>query len=90
MNEFQPKLVLDSRINDIFDKIDIAVERYAAQSTYQPYRSVNSSNCGTTFNVNVPSENIAIDRRILIQTDLNFEVYITGASVPGDVVFQWG
>jgi hypothetical protein len=29
-------------------------------------------------------------RRILIQTGLNFEVNITGASVAGDVVFQWG
>jgi ABC-type phosphonate transport system ATPase subunit len=26
MNEFQPRLVLDSRINDITDKIDIAVK----------------------------------------------------------------
>jgi hypothetical protein len=91
MNEFQPKLVLDSRINDSKDKIDIAVERSAAQSTYQPFRSVNSSNSSITFNVNFPSENIAIDLRILIQTDLNFEVNITGATtVAGDVVFQWG
>ena len=40
MNEFQPRLVLDSRINDITDKIDIAVESSAAQTTYQPFRSV--------------------------------------------------
>ena len=32
MNEFQPKLVLDSRINDITDKIDIAVESSAAEA----------------------------------------------------------
>lgn len=90
MNEFEPKLVLDSRINDITDKIDVAVESSAAQSTYQPFRSVNSSNSSITFNVNVPSENIAIDRRILIQTDLNFEVYITGGTVAGETVFEWG
>ena len=91
MNEFKPRLVLDSRINDITDKIDIAVESSAAQSTYQPFRSVNSSNSSITFNVNVPSENIAIDRRILIQTVLEFEVNITGAPVSDTVpVFQWG
>jgi hypothetical protein len=90
MNEFKPRLVLDSRINDITDKIDIAVESSAAQSTYQPFRSINTSNSSITFNVNVPSENIAIDRRILIQTDLNFEVNITGATIADDVVFQWG
>ena len=91
MNEFQPRLVSDSRINDITDKIDIAVESSAAQSTYQPFRSVNSSNSSITLNVNVSSENIAIDRRILIQTDLNFEVNITGASVSATVpVFERG
>ena len=88
MNEFQPRLVLDSRINDITDKIDIAVESSAAQSTYQPFRSVNSSNSSITFNVNTPSENIAINQRILIQTDFYFEVYITGATVAVDRVFE--
>jgi hypothetical protein len=90
MNEFQPRLVLDSRIHDFTDKIDIAVESSAAQSTYQPFRSVNSSNNSITFNVNVPSENIAIDRRILIHTDLNFEVNITGDTFAGNLVFEWG
>ena len=60
----------------ITDKIDIAVESSAAQSTYQPFRSVNTSNSSITFNVNVPSENIAIDRRILIQTDLNLKLIL--------------
>jgi hypothetical protein len=36
------KLILDPRINDITDKIDIDVESSAAKSTYQPFRSVNS------------------------------------------------
>ena len=31
MNEFEPKLVLDSRINDISDKVDVAVESLAGQ-----------------------------------------------------------
>jgi hypothetical protein len=88
MNEFKPRIVLDSRINNISDKIDIAVESSAAQSTYQPFRSVNTSNSSITFNVTVPTENIAIDRRILIQTVLEFEVNITGAILAGDVVFQ--
>ena len=33
---------------------------------------------------------IAIDRRILIQTDLKFKVNITGDTIADDVVFQWG
>ena len=90
MNEFQTKLVLDSRINDITDKIDVAVESSAAQSTYQSFPSVNSSNSSITWNVNIPSENIAVDRRVLIKTKVSFTVNI-GAGVPvGEQAFKWG
>lgn len=89
MNEFVPKLVLDSRIHDISDKVDIAVESSAAQSTYQNFKSVNNSNSSITFNVNIPSENIAVDRRILMNTTLKFEVNISDVPV-GSVAFQWG
>ena len=90
MNEFQPKLVLDSRINDISDKVDVAVESSAAQSTYQSFPSVNSSNSSITWNVNVPSENIAIDRRVLIKSNLFFTVNIGAGVDEGDQAFQWG
>jgi hypothetical protein len=90
MNEFQPKLVLDSRINDISDKVDVAVESSAAQSTYQSFPSVNSSNSSITWNVNVPSENIAIDRRVLIKSNLFFTVNIGAGVAEGDQAFQWG
>jgi hypothetical protein len=82
MNEFVPKLVLDSRIHDISDKVDVAVDSSAAQSTYQNFKSVNNSNSSITFNVNVPSENIAVDRRVLFSTTLKFQVKITNVPVP--------
>ena len=90
MNEFQPKLVLDSRIGDISDKIDVAVESSAAQSTYQSFPSVNSSNSSITWNVNVPSENIAIDRRVLIQSTIAFTVNIGAGTAVDDYAFKWG
>ena len=89
MNEFEPKLVLDSRINDISDKIDVAVESSAAQSTYQSFPIVNSSNSSITWNVNVPSENIAVDRRIFIQSDIDFTITYTN-TLSGTTVFSWG
>jgi len=89
MNEFVPKLVLDSRIHDITDKVEVAVESSAAQSTYQEFPSVNSSNSSITFNVNIPSENIAVDRSVLIQTAIKFQLSI--GNVPeNDLAFQWG
>lgn len=93
--DYQPKLVLDSRIHDISDRVDVAVESSGSQSTYQPFPAVNSSNNSVTFNVNVPSENIAVDRRVLFQSDFNFTVTIgpttAGNIIPeGQSVFQWG
>ena len=89
MNEFTPKLVLDSRIHDITHKVDVAVESSGSQSTYQNFPSVNSSNSSITFNVNVPSENIAVDRRILLQTDFTFTVEITNVPATKNA-FCWG
>jgi hypothetical protein len=89
MNEFKPKLVLDSRIHDITDRIDVAVESSAAQSTYQNFKSVNSSNSSITFNVNIPSENIAVDRRILMNATVNLTINITNVPV-GSNAFEWG
>jgi hypothetical protein len=89
MNEFTPKLVLDSRIDDISDKVDVSVESSAAQSTYQTFKSVNNSNSSITWNVNIPSENIAVDRRILMNTKIKFTVTITGVPV-GDNALEWG
>ena len=90
MNEFQPRLVLDSRINDITDKIDFAVESSASQSTYQSFPAVNSSNNSITWNVNVPSENIAVDRRVLIQSTIAFTVNIGAGTAVNDYAFKWG
>ena len=90
MNEFEPKLVLDSRINDISDKIDVAVESSAAQSTYQSFPSVNSSNSSITWNVNIPSENIAVDRRVLIKSEVSFTVNIGAGTPIGEQAFKWG
>ena len=90
MNEFEPKLVLDSRINDISDKIDVVVESSAAQSTYQSFPSVNASNSSITWNVNVPSENIAVDRRVLMKSEVFFTVNINDEVPVGSTAFKWG
>jgi hypothetical protein len=90
MNKFEPKLVLDSRINDISDKVDVAVESSADQSTYQSFPSVNASNTSINWNVNIPSENLAIDRRVLIKSVVNFTVNIGSGNNSGDQVFKWG
>ena len=89
MNEFQPKLVLDSRINDISDKVDVAVESSAAQSTYQSFPSTTASNSSINWNINIPSENVAVDRKIYINTDLTFTVKLENVPQGTATPFRW-
>ena len=86
---FDPKLVLDSRIADISDRVDVAVHSGAGQVSYTPYASTNVSNSSLTFNVNIPSENLAIDRRVLLSTRLGFTVRVSDVPV-GENAFHWG
>jgi hypothetical protein len=92
--DYSPKLVLDSRIYDISDKVDVAVESSGSQSTYQPYPSTNTSNSSINFNCNIPSENIAVDRRVLLSSDFNFTVTIVNATghmvLEDKPAFEWG
>ena len=89
MNEFQPKLVLVSRINDISDKVDVAVESSAAQSTYQSFPSTTASNSSINWNINIPSENVAVDRKIYINTDLTFTVKLENVPLGTATPFRW-
>ncbi len=93
--DYTPKLVLDSRIRDISDKVNVDVESSGSQSTYQPYPAINSSNSSITFNVNVPSEDIAVDRRVLIDADFNFTITIGPTTTTNEIpqnaaAFKWG
>jgi hypothetical protein len=96
MSDFRTVLIEDSRIADITDKEVFGVQSGASQSTYQQFQAVSASNSSIVFNVQIPSENIVIDRHLLLQTTLNFTVQINGttqgaAGVPaGQQAFQYG
>jgi hypothetical protein len=89
MSDFRTVLIEDSRIADITSTEVFGVQSSAAQSTYQQFQAVSTSNSSIVFNVQIPSENIVIDRHLLISSQLSFE--ITAGSVPvGEQVFQYG
>jgi len=96
MSDFRTVLIEDSRIADITDKEVFGVQSGASQSTFQQFQAVSASNSSIVFNVQIPSENIVIDRHLLLQTTLNFKVQIDGtdqgkAGVPaGQQAFQYG
>ena len=88
-DQIQSVLIEDSRIADITDKEIFGVHSSASQSTYQQYSANTQSNSSITFNCQIPSENIVIDREVKIQSTVTFT--LTFAGVPaGEVACDWG
>ena len=89
MSDFRTVLIEDARIADITATEVFGVQSSASQSTYQQFQAVSSSNSSIVFNVQVPSENIVIDRHLLLASQLAFQ--ISAGNVPvGAQVFQYG
>lgn len=89
MSDFKTVLIESSVIADITPEEVFGVKSGPSASTYQQFQAVSSSNSSMVFSVQVPSENIVIDRHVLIQSTVSFT--ITAGSVPlGDQVIQWG
>ena len=84
-----PVSIEDSRISDITDKEIFGVHSSASQSTYQQYQANTQTNSSITFNCQIPSENIVIDREIKIQSTVTFTIQATNVP-PGEDVFNWG
>ena len=89
MSDLKTVLINDSRIEDISGDISFAVQGGAQQSTFQPQQSNTSSNSSHSWQINVPSENIVVDRRLLLDTDVRFKIRITNVPI-GSVAFNWG
>ena len=61
----------------------------ASQSTYQQFPFNSASNSSLTANIQIPSESIVSDARVLWKSDLNLT--ITCGNVPaGTQAFQYG
>ena len=89
MSDLKTVLINDSRIEDISSDISFTVQGGPQQSTYQPQQANTSSNTSHTWQINVPSENIVVDRRILIDTDVTFTITVTNVTA-GAIAFNWG
>jgi len=93
MSDFRCVLIEDARIADITSTEGFGVISGASQSTFQQFQAVSSSNSSLVFNIQIPSENIVIDRHLLLASELSFEISAGGASNPvpiGAKVFQYG
>ena len=89
MSDFRTVLIEDARIADITATETFGVQSSAAQSTYQQFQAVSTSNSSIVFNIQVPSENIVIDRKVDLASQLAFQLNL--GNVPlGDQCFQYG
>lgn len=91
MSDFRCVLIEDARIADITSTEGFGVLSGASQSTFQQFQAVSASNSSIVFNVQIPSENIVIDRHLMIRSELKFELNLsTAPGVVGANVFQYG
>lgn len=74
-------LIKDARLADITSKESYAVMSGGSQVTANQISATSKSTSSLVFSVQVPSENIVIDRNILLRATVDFTIYINaGAS----------
>ena len=78
--DFSTVLIKDSRINDISHEEIFGVQSGASQSTFQQFTAVSSSAQSITFNIQVPSESIVIDRNVRIKSTINLQIQIPSSN----------
>ena len=81
MTDFiNPVLIKDSRIDNIVDTIGYGVFSGASQSTFQQYPASSTSANQIVFNCPMPSENILIDRNIMIRATYKIKYSINNVA----------
>jgi len=98
MSDIRTILVKDSVIGDISSDIDFAVYSGSAQNTYQTFPATSNSNSSMVFAVQIPSENVIIDRAVMISSplslvitiDSNSALYQAASPPAGFQVFNYG
>ena len=95
MSDFRCVLIEPSVIADITSQEVYGVESGASQSTFVNFPAVATSNSSVVFSCLIPSENIVVDRHVLMKANLNFTIQIGTSATPsvalaGTQVFNYG
>jgi hypothetical protein len=100
MSQFKSVLIEDNLVGLLTDEITFGVQS-APKINYQSFGATSTSASNITFNCQIPSQNIVLDRNLLLSTDVNFTLQFglpganagnpVGAGVPnGQLFFQYG
>ena len=93
MADFSTVKVADAVIGDITDSLVFGVKSGAASSTYQSFPVTSPSNSSLVWQISVPSENVVVDRRVLMRSGMTLTLYVdnlAGNLVVGSRVFEYG
>ena len=80
----------DQTISDITDELSFGVVKGASNNSFQQFEAQTKSSSSINVNINVPSESIILNRKVMLQTTLNFEIEITGVPDTTSNVFNYG
>ena len=84
--DFKTALIEQAVIADITDEETFGVMSGPAQSTYQQFQATTQSSSSVVFNIQIPSENIVIDRNLHIQSTIGVSVKVASVVQVGG---QW-
>lgn len=73
-NDFKKVLVKDDRIAGITDQITYAVNKGGQNMTPSQFQAISQSTSSHTYNIQVPSEQTLIDRRVLWQSTVVLQI----------------
>jgi len=87
--DFKTALIESTIISDLTDEEVFGVLSGPLYSTYTQFQAISASNSQIVFNVQVPSENIVIDRHLLMTSTVNFTINLTNVPV-NENCLNWG
>lgn len=79
-SDFTKVLIRDERL-DCEDSIPFAVYRSGSNVTVATFEAISQSASSIVFNVQVPSETTVLDRRVIWEATVDFDVTFTSAAV---------
>ena len=86
-SDFSKKLVYDDRLM-VSDSVDYAVIKGGSQVTQATFAAISQSTSSVTFNINVPSEQTLIDRRVLWRATV--QLRLTGIPANNAYLINYG
>lgn len=101
MSDLKTALILDSRIENLTDVESFGVKSSGQNITFQQYQALSATSSLITFQTQIPSESILVDRHFRIRSTMTFQINIDsmqnvngdGTDVPipvGSNVWNWG